>query len=101
MENKDFNFIYNLIKEKNILSLSDCQGSCPCGRFYIRGINVDFHCWRNNCGICKFSGIHIKSHYDFNYSKEELNQIGQLCLEQIKEIWFNTDWDLIIEDSNT
>ena len=96
----NIDFIYNLVKEHGILALSDCEGCCPCGHFYCRGINIDFHCWRGGCDKCKYSGIHIKQHYDFNYSKEDLNKLSQLCLEQIKEVWgTTTEFDLIIEEN--
>ena len=97
--NDSIDFIYDLIKEKGILSLSDCQGSCPCGKLYIRGINIEFHCWRSSCDKdCRYSGLHIRQHYDFNYSRADLEKLGNLCLESIKDVWFNTDWDLVIED---
>lgn len=100
--NDDISFIYNLIKEKGILALSDCQGSCPCGHLYIHGIDIYFHCWRSNgdeCD-CKYSGIHLKQHHDFNYSNKDLNKLGRLCIESIKEIWSNTDWEYKIIDKD-
>lgn len=93
-------FIYNLIKENNVVSLSDCQGSCPCGTFEIRGIRFKFHCWRtrDNCD-CKYSGFHIKViNEDFSYSDADLKKLGKLCLESIKERWDNCDWELKIEN---
>lgn len=86
-------FAYNLIKDKGVLALSDCQGSCPCGNFNIRGIQFQFSCWRCNDG---FSLFEITPHYDFFYSDEDLNKLGQLCLESIKEVWNNTEWRLKI-----
>lgn len=92
--------ICKLIKKNNILSLSDCQGSCPCGTFQTRGIVFSFHCWRtriDNCN-CKYSGLHISQHYDFNYKKNDLLKLGKLCLSQLREIWGTTDWKLVIEN---
>ncbi len=93
-------FVYNLIKEKGIIPLSDCQGSCPCGHFYIRGIDISFHCWRSGDGCdCEFSGIHLRPRYDFNYSTEDLVKLGKLCVESISEVWNNTDWEYKIYEN--
>ena len=92
-------FIYNLIQEKGLISLSDCDGCCPCGHLYIRGINFDFHCWRGSCNQCKYSGIHLSSHHDFFYSREDLEKLGKLCLDELNQRWDNTDWELVIEEN--
>ena len=86
-----------LIKSVGIYKLSDCAGAgCPCGHCYIMGIDIYFHCWRNNCRDCEFSGVNIKQHWDFNYSDSELNNIGNEVINQLKEVWSNTDWKLVI-----
>ncbi len=86
-----------IIKEIGILSLWDGDGSCPCGRFYITGINIHIHCWRtsSNCD-CKYSGIHISQHYDFNYSNDYLLEIGK-CIKNQLEHW-DTEFEIKIVD---
>ena len=103
MQNKYYDKIdkiYKFIEENNILSLSDCDGSCPCGTFQTRGIIFSFHCWRtriNDCD-CEYSGLHINQPCNFNYKKSDLLKLGELCLSQLKKVWENTDWKLVIED---
>lgn len=91
--------VLKFLDSNNILALSDCEGFCPCGHAYIFGLHIDFHCWRCPCNkTCKFSGLHISNHWDFNYSQEDLERIGAKLLEQIEEVWgTTTDFELIIE----
>lgn len=104
--NNSIDFLYNLFKEKNFYLLSDCEGSCPCGRLELKGIFFHFHCWRtrhyyndNSSCQCRYSGLHISfDKNNYNYSQADLKKLGNLCLGQLKERWFNTDWSLVIED---
>jgi len=97
--NDSIDFIYKLIKDYGFIKLSDCTGSCPCCSFYIRGITFEASCWRGGNEF-EFSGITLKQHYDFNYSNEDLNKLGSLCVESIKEVWSSTDWEYKIIDKD-
>jgi hypothetical protein len=89
--------VLDFFDKYNILAVSDCQGSCPCGKLYIFGIEFEFHCWRNSCKDCKYSGLHLRKHWDQSYTNEELLTIGNKVLEQLKEVWSRTDWELRID----
>ncbi len=94
--------IISLLKDFSILELSDCEGSCPCGEAYIFGINFKFHCWRtkvNDCD-CKYSGLHLSQDKNY-YSQNDLTEIGEIALIGIKKIWFNTDWELKIDENKS
>ena len=48
---------------------------------------------------CEFSGLHVgNANPTLDYTQKQLTQIGELCLQQIKEVWPNTDWTLVIEN---
>ena len=93
------NKVLKFLDSNNVLAFSDCQGSCPCGKAYIFGLHIDFHCWRtniDNCS-CKYSGLHLKNHWDFDYSQQNLERIGAKLLEQITEVWgTTTEFNLVI-----
>lgn len=90
-----------IIKKIGIFELWDGQGGCPCGKCYIKGITIHCHCWRTRhleCS-CRFSGIHLKKDEDCNYSNQELKTIGAEIKKQVEEIWFNTEWEVVIDES--
>ena len=37
----------------------DYDGSCSCARIYGENFEIYVHCWRPNCDICTYSGIHV------------------------------------------
>lgn len=87
-------FVLDLIKEKSIYQLWNCEGGCPCGEFYIAGINIEFDCWRTAHRPDGKAGslITIKADDDLEPPREYLEQIAKECLKQIRELWSNTDW---------
>lgn len=92
---KDTEKMLEFLSEHSVLALSDCQGSCPCGELYIRGLHIDFHCWRSSQGCeCKYSGLHVYCHPDWQY---DLKVIGEKILEGLEERWGHTEWNLSFE----
>ena len=93
--------LLDLLKQYSIYPLSDYQGSCPCMHLNMMGIEIDIHCWKSGCRdcCCEYSGIHISAKEDMMYSNDYLQNIGNEILNQIKERWSNTDWNLVIKNN--
>lgn len=92
---RDTELMLEFLATHSVLRLSDSDGSCPCGELYIRGLRIDFHCWRSSRGCdCKYSGLHLTQSGDFNY---DLKVIGEKILEELGDTWNNTEWKVSFE----
>lgn len=69
------------------------EAICPCHRFKIGSVEIYTHCWRVDCGLCQFSGIHVWDCTGKTPSKE-LEALAQEILDQIIVLWPNTDWEI-------
>lgn len=89
--NENTQKMIEFLNEHNVLALSDCCGSCPCGALYIKGLHVSFHCWRPSCNECKYSGVHVWADEDWEY---DLKVLGDIIVKQLENSWSNTEWNL-------
>ena len=48
-----------LASENPVVFDHDFDGSCTCANIVGEGFHIHVHCWRSNCDICTYSGIHV------------------------------------------
>jgi hypothetical protein len=82
--------IIEILDKYTYLSLSDNDGSCPCGYLEISGIQIETHCWRTG-SCCKYSGLHITNKNE-EYYKADLKLVAETIIKQLKDIYSYTEW---------
>ena len=95
--------VYSLINSlKDKESMAGKYGTvgsdgCPCGAYDKGGFVFDVHCWRANCQVCDFSGVHIIDYPDGKYA--EARKRADTIRRHIKSTW-HTDCQIIIGPRN-